>query len=93
MLVLVQLDISEADMKLFEEYETQALGLLRKHGAQLLERLRSADEKQEVHLLQFPDINALDAFRADPARARLQDLWLRCGASTSLTEVRRLGQP
>lgn len=93
MLILVQLDISEADMALFEEYETQVLSLLESHGAKLLERLRSTDERQEVHVLQFPDDSAFDAFRVDPTRARLQELWLRCGASTSLTKVRRIGQP
>lgn len=92
MLILVQLDISEADIGLFEEYESQALPLLENHGAQLLERLRSMDGKLEVHLLHFPSERALDAFRADPARARLQELWPRCGASISLTEVRRLDQ-
>lgn len=91
MLILVQLDISGADMTLFEEYESQTLGLLAGHGAQLIERLRSTDGHREVQLLYFPDKNALDAFRADPGRAQLQDLWLRCGATANLTEVERLG--
>lgn len=90
MLIFVQLDIAQADMALFEEYEDQVLGLLSNHGANIIERLRSTDDKHEVHLLYFPDRGAFDAFRADPARARLQELWLRCGASTNLTEVRRL---
>jgi len=93
MLILVQLDISEAEIALFEDYETQVLALLGKHGGELLERLRSTNEKCEVHLLYFPDADALDAFRADPARAALQELWLKCGASSSLTEVRRLSHP
>jgi hypothetical protein len=32
MLILVQLDISEADMALFEAYENQALAILGNHG-------------------------------------------------------------
>lgn len=93
MLILVQIDISETEIALFEDYETQALALLGKHGGELLERLRSTNEKSEVHLLYFPDTDALGAFRADPARAALQEPWLKCGASSSLTEVRRLSHP
>jgi uncharacterized protein (DUF1330 family) len=90
MLILVQIDISQAKMPEFEAYEAQVLALLGNHGATLVERLRSTDGKREVHLLDFPDPESLDAFRADPARAALQDLWLQCGASSSLSEVRRL---
>lgn len=78
-------------MALFEDYEAQVLALLKNHGGVLLERLRSIDGKSEVHLLHFPDAASFEAFRADPARAALQELWSRCGATTSLSEVRRLG--
>lgn len=93
MLILVQLDISEAEMALFDDYEAQLTSLLGRHGGKLLERLRSTNEKSEVHLLYFPDAEALDAFRAVLARAALQELWLKCGSSSSLTEVRRVSQP
>ncbi len=90
MLILVQLDISEAVLALFDDYESRVLALLEKHGGQVLERLRSTDGKNEVHLLRFPDATASDAFRADPARSALQELWSSSGASSSLMEVRRL---
>ncbi len=90
LLILAQIDISEADLGLFEEYETQVLALLPQYGATLEERLRSTDGRREVHLLHFPDADALDAYRADPARAALQDLWRRCGATSAVTEVTRL---
>lgn len=90
MLVLVQLDLSNADITLFEDYETRVLALLENHGGKVLERLRAIDEMSEVHLIRFPHVEAFDAFRADPARAAHQDLWLKCGASSSLTEVRQL---
>jgi hypothetical protein len=92
MLVLVQIDLSGADLALFGDYETQALALLGNHGGQLLERLRSTDASCEVHLLSFPDANALGAFRADPARAAFQEIWSRCGASSNITEVHRLSR-
>lgn len=59
MLFLVDLDISKADLALFEEYETKVLSLLESYGAKLLERLRSTDETREFHLLHFPDLRAL----------------------------------
>jgi uncharacterized protein (DUF1330 family) len=93
MLILVQIDISEADMALFEAYENQALAILGNHGGQLLERVRSTDGKGEIHLLHFPDSSAFDAFCADPARTALQELWFRCRASSTVTEVQRLRQP
>ena len=77
-------------MDAFDEYEAQVLPLLGRHGRQILERLRSIDGKSELHLLDFPGANDLEKFRADPDRAALQELWLKSGATSSLTEVRRI---
>jgi uncharacterized protein (DUF1330 family) len=90
MLILVQIDISAADVAMYDAYEAKVLGLLENYGAKLEERLRSADARSEVHLRYFPDVEALNAFRADPARAAIQDMWVQCGASSALTEVVRL---
>jgi hypothetical protein len=90
MLILVQIDLAGADVAAFEHYENGVLALLPGHGARLIERLRSVDGHSETHLLQFPHPGALEAFRADPVRAELQELWLRSGASSTLTEVTRL---
>ncbi len=90
MLLMVQIDLSNADLALFEDYETQALALLGKYGARLEERLRSTDSASETHLLFFPDEDAFDAFRADPDRAAMQDGWAACGASSKIMRVERL---
>lgn len=90
MLLMVQIDLSNADLALFEDYETQALALLGKYGARLEERLRSIDAASETHLLYFPDKEAFAAFRADSERAALQDGWTACGASAQLVEVERI---
>ena len=90
MLVLVQIDLSQADIDVFNAYEAGVLPLLARYGARLEERLRAEDGQSEVHLLYFPDDRALDAFRADPDRAALQDMWHRSGAVSALTLVRRL---
>lgn len=89
MLILVQIDLSQANLTLFDEYEAQVLLLLESHRAKLVERLRSIDGQSEFHLLEFSDIAAFDDFRADPVRISLQDLWQSCGATSVLTEVFR----
>ncbi|MFT3977177.1 MAG: hypothetical protein QM688_08715 [Sphingomonas bacterium] len=91
MLILVQIDLSAADVSKFDAYEAQALALLAGYGARLLERVRSTDGWQEIHLIEFPDIAALNAFRMDPVRISLQGLWDQCGARSVLTEVTRAG--
>lgn len=92
MLVLVEIDLTDANLSVFDDYESRVLALLERHGARIEERLRSADERSEFHLLHFPDPDALEAFRGDPARAALQDQWLRSGARSGLSEVVRIGQ-
>lgn len=90
MLLMVQIDLTDANLALFEDYEAQVLALLGKYGARLEERLRSADATTETHLLFFPDEAAFAAFRADPVRATLQDQWIACGASSAGVQVHRI---
>ena len=90
MLIVTHIDISNADLDLFDEYESGALQLLERYGARLEDRLRSTDARSEIHILYFPDGDALESFRADPVRAALQDIWHRSGAVSSLLEVKRL---
>ena len=58
MLVLVRIDLSKADLTLFDEYEEQVLALIWKHRGQIKERLRATDDRSETHLLLFPDEQA-----------------------------------
>jgi len=90
MLMLAQIDLSHANLSLFEESEATVLALLGKYGARLEERLRSTDGQAELHLLYFPDAASLAAFRGDPERASVQGVWARSGAASTLTEVTRL---
>ena len=53
MLMLAQIDLSHANLSLFEESEATVLALLGKYGARLEERLRSTDGQAELHLLYF----------------------------------------
>lgn len=88
--MLAQIDLSCADLGLFEKYEAAVLAQLEKYGARLEERLRSTDGTAELHLLYFPDAESLTAFRGDPVRASAQEIWEQSGASSTLTEVARL---
>ena len=90
MRMLVQFDLSEADLALFESYENQVLALLPHHGAKLETRVRSIDGRREVHLLHFPNARAREDFRNDPARLAIQDVWKRCGARSTSEEVNRI---
>ena len=90
MLMLAQIDLSRADLGLFEEYEAKVLASLERYGARLEERLRSTDGTAELHLLYFPDAASLAAFRGDPVRASAQSVGEQSGASSTITEVARL---
>ncbi len=55
-------------------YEDRVLAFLPDHGGRVLQRVGpvgGVDEPAEVHLLQFPDEAALDAFLADERRTSL----------------------
>jgi uncharacterized protein (DUF1330 family) len=90
MLILVQIDLSEADLALFEDYEAQALKLLAASGARLLMRVRSLDDRAETHLLQFDDEDAFQSFLNHPDRAKLQPQWDACKATSQVTKVREV---
>lgn len=89
MLILVQFDLTKANLACFDAYETQVLARLDHYGGRWVERLRSIDGQRETHILDFPDAVALTDFRADPVRMSLQNLWQQCGATSELMEVVR----
>ena len=90
MLRLVTIDLAEADVDAFEHYETNVLSLLASHGGRLELRVRSLDRQTETHLLYFPDDEAFERFRSDPARLALADAWKQCGARSAVQIVERI---
>ena len=92
MLRLVTIDLSRADLDVFERYEASVLALLPKHRGRLELRVRALDGRSETHLLHFPDEQAFDAFRSDPARLALADEWKRCGALSTIQLVERIAE-
>jgi hypothetical protein len=84
---LVTIDLTDADVPLFEAYEAAVLPLLPKHGARLDARVRSLDGTKETHLLSFPDDAAYQAYLADPARLAVRSQWELSGAKADGVEV------
>jgi uncharacterized protein (DUF1330 family) len=75
-------------LEAFERYEKAVLPLLAGHGGRLVRRLRSADDRVEVHLVQFPSGEAFERYRGDPRRLAARPLLEASGASVELLEVR-----
>jgi hypothetical protein len=80
-------DVPSDGLEPFRKYENAVLPLLGEHGGRLERRLRSADGHREIHLLWFPQPQALDAFRADPRRQRFAPLIEASRAQTELVAV------
>ncbi|CAM3583533.1 DUF1330 domain-containing protein [Isoptericola cucumis] len=89
----------EADT--LEEYETEVLALVPRHGGRVLERMSNvahtddadhgAVQPTEVQLIEMPDEDALAAYMADPDRAARSDLRARAVARTEIMRVRPVG--
>ena len=72
------------------DYEDQVLALLPAHGGRVVNRVRTRphrSEPDEVHVLEFPDEAALDAYLNDDRRLALADLRERTIARTDILRV------
>lgn len=85
--------LPERGLASFEAYEDAVLPLLAEHGGRLERRLRTLDDRVEVHLLSFPDEAALAAYRADPRRSAAAPLLAASGAEAELLRVRDVPVP
>ena len=87
---LVTINLADADLGAFERYEAAVLGLVQNHGGRVEMRVRALDRRTETHLLYFPDEEAFECFRSDPARLALSAEWTRCGARSAVQLVERI---
>ena len=85
--VVVQIDLSAADLDSFEAYESEVLELLEDHGARLHVRLRGRDRPAEIHILSFPSRESRQNYLADPRREMLQPLFKQSGAKSDIWEA------
>ena len=90
MLRLVTIDLSYADLEMFERYESEVLRIVPKYGGRLEMRVRALDERKETHLLYFPDETAFERCRSDPARLALSSLWEQSRARSVAELVRTI---
>jgi uncharacterized protein (DUF1330 family) len=86
----VTIDLTGADLGVFEAYESKVLALLEKHGGKLEMRVRALDGSCETHLLHFPSAQAFETYLSDPARLAIRGEWERSGARSTAIEVNRL---
>lgn len=82
------------DWEAFNEFEAQAIPIMKSHGGELLAAFESetsaADaENIEVHYLQFPTLDSFHAYRNDPTLNALSELRSKAIASTDLYVSRR----
>lgn len=71
------------DLALFDEFESKAVALVKKHSGELVtafetdpaeEDLQNGIVGTEIHYLRFPDLQAFERYRSDPALATMADL-------------------
>jgi hypothetical protein len=75
----------------FQEFEAEVLPLLAAYGARLERRLRADGGRIEIHIMSFPSQDALDRYRADPARVAALPLLEASGAQAELLEMDDIG--
>lgn len=86
--ILVLLEIK--DKSSFKEFENKAIQIMKKYGGRLLTALEpnkgeSSDKSVgEIHLLEFPDLEAFRNYRADNDLAELKELRERAISQTSI---------
>lgn len=68
------------NQKLFTEYESTVLSVMRAHGGELITAFTPAQDMgadtdfDEVHHLRFPSIEVMNAYRDDPEVEKLAEL-------------------
>jgi GNAT superfamily N-acetyltransferase len=85
--------VPAAGVEKFQTYETEALVILRDHGARVERRLRGPGGEVEVHLLRFASTTAYEAYLSDPRRAAIAALFEQSGATVDVSPVADLPPP
>ena len=72
-------------------YEDEVLALVPEYGGTVLSRVRrtggASDQPYEVQVIEFPDQDALDGYRADPRRTTLAGIRDQAIARTEIIPV------
>lgn len=87
---LVVIDLTSANIELFESYERKVLPLLRQYEGNLELCVRSVDGTTETHVLYFPDVERFQGFLSDPTRVSMKDELNRTGAISTISDVEQV---
>lgn len=87
---LVVIDLTAANIELFESYERKVLPLLKKYNAELELSVRSIDGSTETHVLYFPASMCFEGFITDPVRTALTEDWKRTGVNSTISDVEQV---
>jgi len=92
---------ADGEAQTLQDYETEVLGLVPRHGGRVLHRVTNvahtddaahgAVQPTEVQLIEMPDEEALADFMADPDREARLDVRDRAIARTEILRVRPVG--
>ena len=72
-LLLVTIDLRQADLDAFDRYEANVIGLIQGRLGNIERRVRTLDGQTEVHILSFPDERSFEDFLNDPKRLALAE--------------------
>jgi hypothetical protein len=87
MVYVMVIHLPSDGVETFQRYEAAVLSLLSDHQGRLDRRLRSADQRTEVHLVSFPSAEHFESYRSDPRRAEQSHLLDASQARIELYEV------
>lgn len=80
-MLVVSLFIHEGREAEFEEFESAAAGIMRRHGGAIERRIGAgspvAGQPYEVHIVTFPNRRLLETYRGDPDLKALANLRAR----------------
>ncbi|EHR50479.1 hypothetical protein SacmaDRAFT_2225 [Saccharomonospora marina XMU15] len=82
--------LPEGGLGSFNAYERAVLPLLAEYGGRLERRLRTLDDRVEVHLITFPGSEDLAAYRADARRLEAAPSLESSGAEVEVLAVREV---
>ena len=88
---LIEIDLRNADVGAFDEYEVAALRVFEEHGGAVLARVRDEESLREWHLLDLADAGVWDAFQNDPRRLELGWLLARARVTATRHQVHTVG--
>ena len=86
--IVVLLEVKDAE--LFRTFENAAIIIMKKYGGSLQvafqpdENFSSSKNVDEVHQLQFPDIESFKRYRVDPELKELTELRIKAIANTTV---------